>query len=69
MKILLTCRECGHNESGYSGNGIMNRIKMWNHIKREHAAREVVSSQVRLWIRQDNEAKMEEEAYRLQASY
>ena len=47
----------------------MNRIKMWNHIKRAHAAREVGSSQVRLWIREDNEAKIEEEAYRLQASY
>ena len=48
----------------------MTRIKMWNHVERVHAAMsDIRPSQVRLLIREDNEARIEEEAYRLQASY
>ena len=69
MKTVLVCRECGHRERNYSGNGLMSRIKMWNHLERGHGSRNVVPSRVRLLIREDNEAKITEEAYRLQASY
>ncbi len=69
MKVLLTCRECGHRERGDNQNGLMNRIKMWNHVSRSHADRDIKASQVRLVIREDNEARIAEEAYRLQASY
>ena len=32
---ILRCNRCGHEERG--GTGIlMDRIKMWNHLKREH---------------------------------
>ena len=68
--MILTCRECGHRERGSRGNGLMTRIKMWNHVERVHAAMsDIRPSQVRLLIREDNEARIEEEAYRLQASY
>ncbi len=69
MEMMLTCRECGHREAGDSRNGLMSRIKMWNHVNRAHADREIQATEVRLMIRQDNEAKIAEEAYRLQASY
>ncbi len=36
MKILLTCNECGYQEWGREGR-LMNKIIMWNHIKRAHA--------------------------------
>jgi hypothetical protein len=47
----------------------MNRIKMWNHVERSHANQHIHPAQVRHLIREDNEAKIAEEAYRLQASY
>lgn len=36
MKIILTCSECGHQEWGTDQGQLMNKIKMWNHAKREH---------------------------------
>lgn len=36
MQILLTCAECGHQEWGQSDGMLMNKIKLWNHAKREH---------------------------------
>lgn len=69
MKVLLTCRECGHQEKGDSNSGLMNRIKMWNHVQRSHADRDFKPTHVRLLIREDNEARIAEEAFRLQASY
>lgn len=69
MQVVLTCRECGYREVGDSRNGLMNRIKMWNHVSKAHADRDIEASQVRFMIRQDNEARIAEEAYRLQASY
>ena len=67
--VLLTCRQCGHHDTGTSEGGLMNRIKMWNHVNRSHADRNIKASEVRLLIREDNQARIEEEAYRLQASY
>jgi hypothetical protein len=69
MEMVLTCRECGHREVGESRNGLMSRIKMWNHVSRAHADRDIEAREVRLLIREDNKARMAEEAYRLQASY
>jgi hypothetical protein len=69
MELVLTCRECGHREAGDSRNGLMSRIKMWNHVSRAHADRAIEASEVRLLIKQDNKARIAEEAYRLQASY
>ena len=68
MKIL-TCRECGHREISYSGNGLMNRVKMFNHLEHKHLRHGIETSQVRLMVREENEFKIAEEAYRLQASY
>jgi hypothetical protein len=36
MKIILTCSECGHQEWGTAEGMLMNKIKMWNHAKKEH---------------------------------
>lgn len=35
-KVLLVCSECGHHEGGYSDRVLMNKIKMWNHVRRTH---------------------------------
>ncbi len=72
MKVILTCRECGHRELGKTDSPLMNRIKMLNHFEREHPERDIGPTQVRLMMRVDQqaeEAKREEEEYRLQASY
>jgi hypothetical protein len=36
MEVLLTCRECGHQEWGQAEKEFMNKIKMWNHVRRAH---------------------------------
>ena len=36
MKVLLTCRECGHQDWGSSDKEFMNKVKMWNHVRRDH---------------------------------
>ncbi len=69
MEVLLNCRICGYQEKGDSRNGLMNRVKLWNHVNRAHAEHDIKATEVRSLIRQDNEAKIAEEAYRLQASY
>lgn len=69
MDVLLTCRECGYREMGRSTSPLMNRIKMWNHIARAHEERDIRPTQVRLVMREDRANRIEEEAYRLQASY
>ena len=35
--VLLVCTECGYEYKGSSG-ALMNKIIMWNHIKKEHGA-------------------------------
>lgn len=37
MKILLMCNECGYQEWGREAQPLMNKIIMWNHVKRAHA--------------------------------
>ncbi|MDB5224786.1 MAG: hypothetical protein JWO43_408 [Candidatus Adlerbacteria bacterium] len=36
MKVLLTCRECGHRDWGDHERPLINRIKIWNHAKLAH---------------------------------
>ena len=36
MKVLLSCTECDFEEWGTSEGELMNKIKMWNHVKRAH---------------------------------
>ncbi len=36
MKVLLTCRECGHQEWGVANKEFMNKVMMWNHVRRAH---------------------------------
>jgi hypothetical protein len=50
MHTILTCAACRHNEEGDSRGGLMLKVKMWNHINREHPElvdrfREVVHSE------------------------
>lgn len=37
MKITLLCTECHYKEAGSSEKPLMNKIIMWNHVKRAHA--------------------------------
>lgn len=69
MKVILTCRECGYQETGRADSPLMNRIKMLNHIERQHADLHIKASQTTLVMREDADRRYEEEAYRLQASY
>ena len=36
MEIVLTCSECSYQGNGSSKRGMMNKIIMWNHVKRAH---------------------------------
>jgi hypothetical protein len=36
MKVLLTCTECTYQETGSSERTLMNKIIMWNHVKKAH---------------------------------
>jgi len=36
MDILLTCRECGHQEWSSTEKTLINKIIMWNHVKKVH---------------------------------
>ena len=36
MNLLLQCSECGYQESSASHKGLMNKIIMWNHVKKSH---------------------------------
>lgn len=38
MELVLTCRQCGHQEAGDSDRMLMTKIRMWNHLNREHPA-------------------------------
>ena len=36
MKIALICTECEYREGGSSEKTLMNKIIMWNHVKKHH---------------------------------
>jgi len=36
MHTVLTCGACRHTEAGDSRGGLMLKVKMWNHVNREH---------------------------------
>lgn len=36
MKVLITCRECGHQAWGRSENPFMNKVQLFNHVRRAH---------------------------------
>lgn len=36
METILTCAACRHSEAGDSRNGLMLKVRMWNHINRAH---------------------------------
>ncbi len=38
MKIILSCTECGYQDWGATQKPLMNKIIMWNHVKKAHAA-------------------------------
>lgn len=38
MQVLLSCTECEFQESGHSDKELMNKIIIWNHVKKEHPA-------------------------------
>ncbi len=38
MQVLLSCTECDYEEVGHTEKELMNKIIIWNHIKKEHPA-------------------------------
>lgn len=36
MEVLLSCTECDFEEWGSTGNVLMNKIIIWNHVQKEH---------------------------------
>lgn len=36
MDIILTCQQCGHEEFGNSERSLITRVRMLNHLSREH---------------------------------
>jgi hypothetical protein len=38
MEVVLTCKECGHEELGQSERLLMAKVRMWNHLNRVHPA-------------------------------
>lgn len=36
METILTCAACRHTEEGQTRNGLMLKVRMWNHINRAH---------------------------------
>jgi hypothetical protein len=36
MHIVRTCIECHYRHNGSSGRQLMNKIIMWNHVKKQH---------------------------------
>ena len=39
MNVLLTCTECEYETWGSTQKELMNKIVMWNHVKKAHAQR------------------------------
>ena len=38
MKIILSCTECDFEAEGDTHKELMNKIVMWNHVKRSHGS-------------------------------
>lgn len=36
MQLVLVCKQCGHEERGETERLLMAKIKMWNHLNRDH---------------------------------
>ena len=36
MNLVLTCSECDYKTGGSTQKQLMNKIVMWNHVKRAH---------------------------------
>lgn len=36
MELVLTCKQCGHEEKGHTERLLMAKIRMWNHLNRVH---------------------------------
>lgn len=36
MDIVLTCKQCGWQETGQTERLLMAKIRMWNHLNRAH---------------------------------
>lgn len=37
MQVLISCTECDYEEWGSTDKQLMNKIVMWNHVKKAHA--------------------------------
>ena len=42
MKVLLTCTECNYAEVSSADKVLMNKIIIWNHVKKAHSGVEGV---------------------------
>ena len=38
MQVLLSCTECSYSQMGHTEKELMNKIIIWNHVKKEHPA-------------------------------
>jgi hypothetical protein len=38
MELVLTCKQCGHEEAGDTERALMTKIRMWNHLSHAHPA-------------------------------
>lgn len=38
MELVLTCKQCGHEEVGETERLLMAKIRMWNHLNKAHPA-------------------------------
>jgi len=38
MQVLLSCTECDYQEVGHTDKELMNKIIIWNHVKKDHPA-------------------------------
>lgn len=36
MEVILTCNECGYQESGTERRILISKVRMLNHLNREH---------------------------------
>ena len=36
MELILTCKECGHQEQGFISRALMVKIRMHNHLEKAH---------------------------------
>lgn len=35
-ELILTCRVCGHKEHGDTAHALMAKVRLYNHLVREH---------------------------------